>query len=284
MSELIFSCSTGNPKFVVQTLMAIEWKDQEDQYCSASVTNEGILILTEDSAILQASVLLRAGLFSNFIIVRDHFEFRINLSKLVKCLKLFYETATELEIKAKIESEIQIEITDASSTTECIIRTLFYPAAQLNQMPLSRAFSSPDSPEVASFMLKSSIVSQMFLIPDATQRSSLPITITIDAQARVFEVKCEGAFGAVRSAMDFGLMMAQRPKFDLIDPFHASYPVSSFLPVLKSMALSSDTSFRFKGNGMLSIQQAMTSTPAGSVGTVVEFILQPLDDPMSFND
>ena len=285
MTELIFSSATSNPRFVVQALTAVAWKDQEDQYCSASVSENGILILTEDCATIQASVLLRAGLFSNFSFIRnENFEFPINLSKFVKCLKLFCETATELEIKAKVESEILVEITDSLSTTECIIKTLYYPAAQLNQMPLSKAFSAPDSPEVATFMLKSSLASQMFALPDSTTRSSAPLAITIDYQAKVFEVMVEGAFGAVRSSMDFGLMMSQKSKFNLMEPFKASYPVSSFMSVLKAMALSSETSFRFKGNGMLSVQQAMTNSSAGLVETVVEFILQPMDEPSLLNE
>lgn len=279
MSDLIFSCSTDNPKFLAQALQAIAWKEEEDQLCSASVSNDGILILTEDTSTIQASVLLRSGLFQNYALVREeNFEFRMNLTKFINCIKLFAETATELEIRSRSDAEIQIEITDGTSTTNCILRTLYYPAAQVNSMTLSKAFSAPDSVEVASFMIRSSIVKEMFILPEASMKNTVPVKMVIDAVARLFEVQMEGPFGTVRSTMDFGLLMAQRPKFDLCEPLEASYPISSLLPVLKAMDLSSDTSFKFKGNGMLSIQQAISNQTVGDVGTVVEFILQPLED------
>lgn len=237
------------------------------------------MILIEDSTTIQASVLLRAGLFQNYSLVwEENFEFRINLTKFVKRIKLFSEFATELEIRSKNDAEIQVEITDGLSTTNCTIRTLYYPTAQVNNMTLSKAFSAPDSVEVASYMIRSSIVKEMLVLPDATTKNTVPIKMVIDAVAQLFDVKMEGGFGTVRSTMEFGLLMAQRPKFDLCEPFEACYPISSLVPVLKAMTLSSETSFRFKGNGMLSIQQSISNQSAGSVETVVEFILQPLED------
>ena len=279
--SLIFSCSTNNPKLVIQSLTAISWKEQDDQYCSVNVSPEGILFVTEDSSTIQASVLLRSNLFSNFFFSKnDSFEFRLNLSKLVKCLGLFSETANYLEIKSKIESgsEIEINIIDPYSITTCKIMTHLMISNQGPDMTLSKLFGDSNSIEVASFLIQSSILKEMFILPELTQKNSLPLTLTIDSDSKIFEVKAEGSFGFVRSSMDFGILIAYKPKFDLTEPLIVSYPISSFIPVLKAMNISSDTRFRFKGNGMLSAQQAISNQFSSNVETVVEFILQPIEE------
>jgi cell cycle checkpoint protein len=280
MVDLIFSCATDCPKFFAQALTAIAWRGSESQPCNVVVSKHGILFLTEDTSVLQGSVFLKATLFRSFATVRpDHYEFRVNLTALVNCLNLFAETATSIELSADVGSDLRVQIVDVGSTTDCTIRTLHSTNEIVAQPTLSDAFASTDSTEVVSFEISSVVVREMFRFPNERKNKAVSIEMTIDPNSRAFEVKAEGAYGLVRSMIPFSQPDFQHVKLGITERFTANYPVWSLTPVLDAMPDSYETKFKFKNNGMLAVQQGIKGHHGSGVETIVEFILQPLDEP-----
>ena len=281
MDDFIFSCSADIPLFVAQSLSAIAWKRPDDQISTVSITKDGILVLTEDTKTMQATVFLKRNMFRTYVFLQDDaYDFRINLTPLVDALNIdFIKTANRIEIRVNKNTDLQVEIIDISSVTECTFRTLNYSTAQINGSNLlSFEFSSPDSPEVASFSMDSPYALSLLNVPKETHLNSCSLTMEIDPKDKVFIVKAEGAYGVVRSKLDFKQPYLQKVRIDLVEPLTAEYPMQSLNPVINAMSFSNETKFRFKGNGMLSIQQAISNRAAGAVETVVEFVLQPIEN------
>ena len=278
--ELIFACDTDSPKSFSVALSAIAWKQPESQSCCVSASTSGLLFLTEDASCLQASVFLKSSLFRNFkFMERDPYEFRLNLTALVNCLSVFGDTATYLGIQVLRDSDLRLMIQDQGSKTDCVIRTIHCPSEQMNQPNLSDAFSARDSPEIASFLISSYVCRELFRFPNERKNKSCAIAMTINVESRTFEVKAEGAFGAVKSVIPFSQADFQRVNLNLSHNFTANYPVWSLTPVLAAMSNSFETKFKFKGNGMLAVQHGIRATTSlTGIETVVEFILQPLDE------
>jgi len=275
MIDTVFACSTTKPKVVSQALLAILWKEQEDQYFSAIVDNNGIVIITEDCSSIEASVLLSSRMFNTFNFYKNEpFIFRANLSQLIKCVSLFSETASNMEIKATSETEIIIDIFDTFSTTTCKVRTHF---SQKIEQNLSDSFKSANSPDVASFIVPSARIKELFVIPEASHRNSIPLTISINNN-HVFEIKAEGSYGKVQSSVDLDQFKVMNAKYNMYEPFSASYHINSLLPAIKAMSTSLDTDFTFKGNGLLMIKQAFSKPNGGFVETAVEFIIAPVKE------
>jgi cell cycle checkpoint protein len=275
----LFACSTDCPKFFAQALAAVAWRGPESQPCSVRISNPGLLFLTEDTNVLQASVSLKATLFRSFAFTgTDPYDFRVNLTALVSCLSLFAETATSIELAVDIGSDLRIRIADSGSTTECSIRTLHAEAELLNQPILSEAFMSKDCSEVASFIISSVVLREMFRFPNERKNKAVSIAMVIDPASRSFEVKAEGAYGVARSIIPFTQPDFLRVTLGVSERFAASYPVWSLTPVLNAMADSYETKFKFKGNGMLAAQLGIKGYQASGIETIVEFILQPLEE------
>ena len=183
MSEYIFSCETDSPKLVFHALFAIKWKSSDPQPCSASVSSTGILFLTEDISVLQASVYLKSSLFPRFYFDKDTefgdtFEFRINLTSLVDCLKVFAETAKHLRIYIMKDAttDLRIRIEDVSSITECTLRTLH---CSPDQTELSKAYTYPNLRDAAQFTIGSPIVREMFRYPNDSKNKSVGIAMIL---------------------------------------------------------------------------------------------------------
>jgi cell cycle checkpoint protein len=278
-SDILFSCSTDSPKFFAQALNAIAWRSPENQSCSVSISAPGILFVCEDSAILQASVFLKATLFRSYDFPgQEPYNFRVNLTSVVQALKLFAETATSLDLSVDSASDLRIKISDQGSVTDCTIRTLHCPPELVNQLALTDAFSSRDSLEIVSFVISSVVAREMFRFPNERKNKAVSIEMTIDPIARTFAVKAEGAYGLVRSVIAFSNLDFHHVKLDIEQPFAAVYPVWSLTPVLDAMAASFETKFKFKGNGLLAVQQGIKGSHGSGIETIVEFILQPLEE------
>ena len=281
MNDFIFSCSADIPQFVAQSLSAIAWKRPDDQISTVSITKDGILILTEDTKTMQATVFLKRNMFRTYLFLQDDaYDFRINLTPLVDALNIdFIKTATRIEIRVNKNTDLQVDIIDNSSVTECTFRTLNYSTAQINGTNLlSFEFSSPDSPEVATFSMDSLHAFSLLNVPKETHFNSCSIVMEINPIDKLFIIKAEGAYGVARSTMDFKQPYLQKVKIVLVETLTAEYSMQSLNPVINAMSFSSETKFRFKGNGMLSIQQAISNRAVGAVETVVEFILQPIEN------
>ena len=278
--ELVFSCDSDAPKAFAIALSAIAWKQPESQSCCVNISQSGLLFLTEDTSCLQASVFLRSTLFRNYkFMISEPYEFRLNLTALVNCLNVFGDTATYLGIQVVMDSDLKLTIQEPGSRTDCVIRTVHCSSGQMNQPNLSDAFTARDSPEIASFLISSFVCRELFRFPNERKNKSVAIALSINVENRSFGVKAEGTFGAVRSVIPFSQADFQRVSIDTSRNFTACYPVSSLTPVLSAMANSYETKFKFKGNGMLAVQQGIKATSSMSgIETVVEFILQPLDD------
>jgi cell cycle checkpoint protein len=277
MADVIFSCSIDFPKFFAQVLKVIDWRGPESQPCSVSVSSKGLLFLTEDTSVLEATVLLKATLFQSFTYVGpDDYDFRVNLTALVNCLNLFAETATSIEISVDQASDLRVQIFEVGSSTDCSIRTLHSRHDNLEQRNLSDAFTG--SPVIITFVISSVVVREMFRFPNERKNKAVSIEMAIDPTARNFEVKAEGAYGVVRSAIAFTQPDFHQVKLNISERFTASYPVWSLTPVLDAMQESFETKFRFNSNGMLSVQQGIKGHQGSGIETAVEFILQPLED------
>lgn len=211
--------------------------------------------------------------------VSDAYEFRLNLTALVNCLSLFGDTAGYLGIQVIRDSDLRFMIQEQGSKTECVIRTIHCPSDQVNQPNLSDAFTSRDSPEIASFWISSYVCRELFRFPNERKNKAAAISLTINVEARTFEVKAEGAYGAVKSVIPFSQADFQRVNLSLSHNFTANYPVWSLTPALSAMSNSFETRFKFKGNGMLAVQHDIRATTSlTGIATVVEFLIQPLDD------
>lgn len=279
MNEFIFSCTSDSPKSISQALISIDWKEPENQSCSVSVSRAGILFLTEDVSVLQANVLLASSMFRQYsLIASTSYDFHINLTSLVYCLNLLTETASSIEFRVS-DAEFNLLIHDRGSLTECNIRTLHYPPDE-SQSNLSDAFSSKDIPEVAQFQIASANAREMFRFPNEQKNKSVGLSMSIDPDERIFEVKAEGAYGAVRSVMSFSQPIIQRVKLDLTERLTAHYPVSSLTPMLKAMSFSNECIFKFKQNGMVAVQQGIKSTNVSGNDIYVEFIIQPSEESL----
>lgn len=278
MNEYTFSCETDSPKPVIQALLAIKWKNSDPQPCSVSVSSTGILFLTEDVSVLQANVYLKNPLFSRFYFNKneseDSFVFRVNLTSLVDSLNVFAETASHLKIYIMKDatSDLRISIEDGTSITECTLRTLH---CSPDQTELSKAYTLTDLRDAAQFIVGSFIVREMFRFPNDSKNKSVGVAMTIDPIQKRFEVRAEGAFGVETSIMSLTNMI-QKVQIDIEERMTTNFPVSSLTPVLKAMAISSESKFIFKENGVLTVQQGVKGD--GGVETVVEFILQPLEE------
>ncbi|KAH0793621.1 cell cycle checkpoint protein RAD1 [Histomonas meleagridis] len=280
MTEFVFSCTSDSPKAIAQSLIAIAWKQPENQSCSVNVSRNGILFLTEDVGVLQANVLLGASMFRQYALLTENaYDFHINLTSLAYCLSVFTETASTIEFKVA-DSELIIQIHDRGSLTECSIRTIHYPADQSNQPNLSDAFSSLDSPEVAQFQIASANAREMFRFPNEQKNKSVGISMSIDPDEKTFGVRAEGAYGAVESIMLFSQPILKRIRLDLQEKLVAHYPVSSLTPMLKAMSISNETNFKFKSNGMVAVQQAIKSSNVSGNDIYVEFIIQPSEESL----
>jgi hypothetical protein len=195
--DFLFSCSADCPRFFSQALVAIAWRQPENQSCSVDISRNGLLFLTEDASVLQASVLLRSTLFRAYAFLRtDPYDIRVNLTSLVNCLNVFAETATSMDISCEEGSDLRVRIHDMGSTTDCSIRTQICPPEQPNRATLSDAFSR-DSTEIVSFVIGSAVVREMFRFPNERRNKSVGIDMTIDPDRRLFEVKADGTFGIV---------------------------------------------------------------------------------------
>lgn len=207
------------------------------------------------------------------------YEFRINLTSLVYCLNIFVESATNVEIRAREETDLEVNIYDLGSITDCTIRTLHYPNTGHANQSLSDVFSNRDYPEVASFQTQSVIFREMFRFPNEQHYNSVSMSVTIDPEKRTFEVKADGSYGTTRSVMSLDKQSyLQKIDIKLTEPLTACFSVAAMTPVLKAMALSTDTKFLIKSNGMLAITQGIRSSIGSNVETVVEFILQPIEE------
>ena len=72
--------------------------------------------------------------------------------------------------------------------------------------------------------------------------------------------------------------MVQKVQINVEDKMTTNFPVYSLTPVLDAMALSNESKFIFKENGVLTVQQGVKGD--GGVETIVEFILQPLEESL----
>lgn len=281
MSEYIFSCETDNPKPVFHALFAIKWKSSDPQPCSASVSAQGILFFTEDVSVLQASVYLKNDLFPRYYYNKENesesFEFRINLTSLVDCLKVFEESASHLKIyiMKDTSTDLRIYIEDSGSSTECTLKTLH---CSPDQSELSKAYTYPNLKDAAQFLIGSPIATEMFRYPNDSKNKSVGIAMTINPEEKTFEVRAEGAFGAETSIMPLLTNIIQKVQIDIEEKMTTNFPVYSLTPVLEAMKLSTDSRFIFKENGVLTVQQYIKGD--GGIQTVVEFILQPLEESL----
>lgn len=279
MSEYIFSCETDSPKPVFHALFAIKWKSSDPQPCSASVSSKGILFLTEDISVLQANVFLKNSLFPRFYYNENNdsgesFEFRVNLTSLVDCLKVFAETASHLKIciMKDAATDLKISIEDGNSITDCTLRTLH---CSPDQSDIDKAYTLTNAADAAQFSIGSKIAREMFRYPNDSKNKSIGIAMTIDPIEKTFEVRAEGAFGAETSIMSL-TTMTQKVIIRIEERMTTNFPVSSLTPVLDAMDLSIESKFIFKENGVLTVQQGVKGD--GGIDTIVEFILQPLED------
>jgi cell cycle checkpoint protein len=278
--DFIFSCSSDSPRLFSQALNAIAWRQPESQACSIRVSEAGMMFVTEDVKVLQANILFKASIFQSFTLrSSEPYEFRVNLTSLVHCLSVFAETASLLDISGGSESDLRVRICDMGSVTECSIRTLHSTPDQLNQRTLTDAFSARDSVEICYFDISSLVLREVFRFPNERKNKSVSIEMMIDRPNNRFVVKAEGAYGAVRSVIDFDHHDFQKKRILIDDTFAASYPVASLTPMLAAMSQSFETRFTFKDNGMLAAKLGMRGTSSISgLETVVEFILQACDD------
>ena len=277
MSEYIFSCETESPKNICQSLISIAWKKSEPQSCSISVSNTGILFRTEDQGVLQASVYLRETLFSRFYYCDDvgiNFHFRVNLTSLVDCLRVFADSASHLQIHITKDEEthLRLSIEDGNSITECTLRTLHTTNDQNRSNKITDALSLSESADAAQFKIGSAIVKEMFRFPNDLKNKAVGIQMTIDPIKETFEVRAEGAFGAETSIMNFSNLM-QKLQINIDEKLVSVYPVSSLVPLLSAMDFSNESSFVFRTNGVLSVQEGIKSE--GGMDIIVEFIVQP---------
>jgi cell cycle checkpoint protein len=146
------------------------------------------------------------------------------------------------------------------------------------QPSLTDAFASHDSVEVASFVIISDVVREMFRFPNQAKNKSVSVRMSIDVTARTFEVRAEGSYGVAKSVIPFSQSDFQKVNIDLQENFSALYSAVSLTPVLNAMSLSFETKFKFKSNGMVAIQQGIRGASMSGIETVVEFILQPVED------
>ena len=169
------------------------------------------------------------------------------------------------------DSELRINITDtnAISISDCTIRTLHsYP--EQNNFPKDISLIQ----DAAQFTIFSNIVREMFRYPNDTKNKSVGIGITVDPVEKLFEVRASGIFGNAITRMQ--LLAEHKVKFQIQEKLTAYFPVSSLTPVLKAMELSSRTLFIFKIDGVLRVQLGITGD--SGIETIVEFILQPLEE------
>jgi len=281
--ELVFSCSSDAAKAFSVALSAIAWRAPASQSCCVSVREEGILFLTEDVSCLQASVLLKRQFFKSYSIIDlVRYEFRVNLTSLVHCLNVFGDTATSVDMSVLNDAELRLKIYDQGSTTECVIRTMHYPPEQRGDMTLADVFTA-ERGDMCAFMVSSYVCRELFRFPNERKNKAAEIVLTINVENRSFEVKAEGAYGVVRSVVPQNQADFQRVEIHTRENFSARYPGWALTPVLSAMANSFETRFRFKRNGLLSVQQGIKATGSRSgVETVVEFIIQALEEVSVF--
>lgn len=157
-------CSLENVQGLVDVLMCIKWKKQQDAVCELS--EYGLIIIAEELNCLQAKAYFRKELFQQYEFSATHrLRFGISLTVLVDCLGAFASshnhygaTALELQYPGQ-DMQLLLKLLDPSRTcTDIEIRTLV-PDSLPHDYSLSQELhgSAPHSFAVRSAALKEAI-------------------------------------------------------------------------------------------------------------------------------
>lgn len=156
-------CSLDNVQGLVDALMCIKWKKQQDAVCELS--EYGLIIIVEELNCLQAKAYFRKELFQRYdFTAANRLRFGISLTVLVDCLAAFASShgygATALEMQYPgLDMQLLLKLIDVNRTcTDIEIRTRVPDSLphdySLSQEPRG---SAPHSFAVRSAALKEAI-------------------------------------------------------------------------------------------------------------------------------
>lgn len=273
--DAVFVCSCNSPRDLTTALSAIAWKAPESQMCDVSVSEDGILFQTEDPGCLQASLLLKR----KFLLLYERrfpgtYVFRLDLTALVKCLCMFMDTATDVVIRVIPDSEVRLAISDPESTTECAIRMPYVSAREETQY--QRLVSDDES--IGSLMVSSCACREFFRFPNERKNKAVHLEVILDSTSRTFEVRAEGVYGTVCSAVPLNQPDFHHVRVSSAAGFAATFLVSTLTPVLAAMTRSYETQMKFQRSGALVVQQDVKTTGlVFGTDAVIEFLVYPLE-------
>ena len=258
---MIFACATDRPKHFVQALTAISLGG-DSQTASFRVSDDGFVFATKEKQTFLGMVTIPSTQFKSFIYVPQEEEqnFSLNLSKLINCMRIFANSAKELEFKAKSDSEIEIIITDTDSITTSIIRCLI-------SDPIDTA--EADFDPVFDISIHSDALRELFRFPTDPKNSSYSVTLVANQTTKKFSVAAEGAYGDVIAEMPQTL--AEWKIIENPQEIQASYTSQSILPFLHGLSLSQEARVRMSSNGVFKVNVDVH-------GSSVVFIIEPLVD------
>ena len=258
---MIFTCSTDKPKQIVQAISAISF-GEENQTATMTVSDSGFVFATKDKQSFIGVATIPSNVFTSFAFIpeEDEQRFSFNLSKFVNCMRIFADSAMELEFKAKSDAEIEIIITDTDSITTSIIRCLI-------SDPIDTA--EADFDPVFDISIHSDALRELFRFPTDPKNSSYSVTLVANQTTKKFSVAAEGAYGDVIAEMPQTL--AEWKIIENPQEIQASYTSQSILPFLHGLSLSQEARVRMSSNGVFKVNVDVH-------GSSVVFIIEPLVD------
>ena len=256
--QMIFSCSTDQPKAIVQPVSSILW-NSESQTATITVTDESICFSTKEKETFIGKVTIPSTMFSSYAYIseREESNFTVNLAKFLKCIRIFNETSVELEIKAKTDAEIEICVIDPSSVTTCTISCLF------NEISAEKNYSS----FVPAFdiSINSDALRELFRFPIDHKNNSYAVTLYANQILKKFSVSASGAYGDVVTEMPQTL--AEWKRIENPEEVHCSFTPQSIIPFIHSLSLSEEAQIRISSSGIL---EARINVVSSSVIFIIE--------------
>ena len=258
---MIFTCSTDKPKQIVQAISAISF-GEENQTATMTVSDLGFVFATKDKQSFIGVATIPSNVFTSFAFIPEEEEqrFSFNLSKFVNCMRIFADSAMELEFKAKSDAEIEIIITDTDSITTCTIRCIV-----CDDIDTSQAQFEP----VFDILIHSDALRELFRFPADQKNSTYSVTLYGNQILKRFRVSAEGPYGDVVADMPHTL--AEWRVLPNQQEINASFSSQSIIPFLHSLSLSQETHVKISADGLFEAEINVN-------GATVIFVVQPLAD------
>ena len=227
-----------------------------------TVSDSGFVFATKEKQSFLGIVTIPSTIFSSFAFIpkEEIQKFSLNLSKLVNCMRIFADSAMEMEFKAKTDAEIEIIITDTDSVTTCTIRCLV-----CEEIDTSRSEFDP----VFDILIHSDALRELFRFPSDQKNSAYSVALYGNQILKKFRVSAEGPYGDV--VADMPQTLAEWKILQNQQEIQASFSSQSILPFLHSLSLSQETHVKLSSEGLFEAEIMVNEAS-------VVFVIEPLID------